>query len=278
MKPSFPYLVDISLSNECGYFLKCPISDKCYAAPKNRITHQPDLEYIKSVLDMLYQSNVFEIVLGGESEPTVFRDIVEVVKYAKELDFTIGVTTRNYNFLKSEKFQEFKKYVDSMAFSVNTNKEVDEAIDVMMADNFTKHSFQDIIGIKPYDEWVDFVHNTAIKIKDNYLDASITFLGYKDFGNGASTKPYEYPKEWMQVLKDVSKLGIDIGVDSVLCQNYRDELIEVGVPERYLVGKEGESTCYIDIERKLLKPSSFTNESYPLVVDRNNFLDTFSKF
>jgi hypothetical protein len=281
LKSSFPYLVDISLSNECGYFSKCPISDKCYASPKSKITQQPDLSYIYQVLDVLASSNVFELVFGGESEPTMFKGFENVLKRAKDLNFSIGFTTRNYDFWKISNAARLMDLADSVAFSVNTPEEVEKACVAVskLSPCNAKFYFQDIFGLKPYSQWLHFLSEVERLAKLYQID-NLTFLGYKDFGFGTSYQAEEYPKDWICTLRDFSNRNpnISIGVDSILVQRYRVELIESGVPERFLVGREGESTCYVDIARKLLKPSSFTNESYPMPLNKNEFLTTFKSF
>jgi hypothetical protein len=280
-KSEFPYLVDIGLGNLC-YLAgnKCKIP--CYASAHKK-GRMADSYFIKNALKTLFQSNVFEINFGG-LEPTLYHGsggetILSILRESKEFGFRTAITTRNYEWYKIQDFKAHLQNIDSVAISCNTKNDIDEA-DVLrkqILDSGTNVDFrhiyiQNILGLHPYEQLVDFLEYA--KSKGFYY---ITLLGYKEFGFGAKQQPYDISEDWIEFIK---LLDINIGVDSVIVQKWRDQLVKHGINYKCLVGEEGKQTCYLDGLTESLAASSFTDKQYKLSknFEKKEFLEIYAKF
>lgn len=284
MKSSFPYLVDLSVSTKCPY--GCPM---CYTSSlKKGIDADPDF-LTGPLLEALFEAGVMNVVFGG-GEPSLYPHLGRVLKAYKDKYFVTGVTTKNYNLDKIKNYKEIFKYCDSIAFSCHTLEDLAEIGTLMEreADRgsclFSLYDYEDnptvylqnILGLTSFEELLIF-----IKTASEHGVSNITLLGYKTFGFGAQCEPHPLPKNWVKKLKKVvTENGINLGADSILINKYRDELLEVGVASQFLVGKEGESSCYIDAPRKRIQASSFTNNfvDIPENLNKDSFLDIFASF
>lgn len=280
MKSSFPYLVDISVGNFCPF--GCPM---CYTSSTTKGTYADSYFLGSHLSDVLLKSNVFNVVFGG-GEPTLYNDKYTgfdyLLSHYKNKNFVIGVTTRNYDYWKKDTFKREIEQIDSVAISgssLEDLKKIKVLSEKIRETNYTcKVYVQTILGLEPYDKLKKFL----MTAKESYLN-NITILGYKNFGFGENITPFEIPDDWISFVKE---LGINIGIDSILVKKYRQKLIDKRVPKYYLVGAEGESSCYIDALKQVIKPSSFTDVEFPMInkneniykFDSKRFLDIFSKF
>lgn len=285
-KSGFPYLVDISFTRTCALAHPngCHLWNVCYASPQSGKPPIIDLTYCESVLKELMDSNVFELVLGGESEATVLKfmdaegDVNGLEKFneiAKNLHFKVGLTTRNYGLWRQDNFASIMSSINSLAISVNTIEDLQKAKILIekikeTASIVDKPSIylQDVLETKSIEDTILFLKEAKT------LDCEgITFLGWKEFGRGAGTKPFEFDVNWIDIVRN--EIG-SFGVDSILVQRFKQEFLDRGVDEFYLVGKEGSSSCYLDLEKRVVKPSSFTDVEYPYQVGQ--FLNIFRSF
>ena len=272
-KSQFPYLVDISVGDSCPF--GCPF---CYTSSTTKGSYADD-QVLSLLASVLFDAKVFNVVFGG-GEPTLYHheysSFLRVLKTYKDKDFVVGVTTKNYNYHKKPEFKEEIKLIDSLAVSCQTIEELEktEKLSHHLSWN-TKLYIQTILGTMPWDYFQSFVK----KAKELRFH-NITILGYKNFGFGTTVQPHVIPDDWMTFVRDSE---LNIGVDSIIANNYREKLQNLNVPSYTLVGKEGLSSCYIDALKKVIKPSSFCNEEYP--IDKNiyafnseKFLKIFSQF
>jgi len=305
MKSQFPYLVDLSITNQCPLIKICSVGDSCYASPVHKTDELTSWDYFKDVADAMYNSNVLEVAIGGYSEPTTatmysqhtinslrkdpdFKgyiskyDFGEVCLYLKKRYFKVGWTTRNYNLDKLPFLATVLQNTDSIAFSATTLDDllqVNECIRRVNALNLEKRigrwsikpTVQVILEIMPFDEFKRFIDECCNKYR-----LPVTILGYKDFGNGKNKKPFTYTSEWVDFMVSMD-LSDGFGVDSQIVKDWGDDLIERGVKNYRLVSKEGSQTCFVDLQKQVMKPSSFTDASYELS-DPKDFLKTFQKF
>jgi len=312
-KAGFPYLVDLSFSNECGLAnpSACNLASVCYASPTNKITGPIDLQFVEEVILTLAKSNVLELVLGGESEPTVHTfaypdrpseiyELSHVIKFASDYGLRVGLTTRNYNWYKKPDSNECIRHLNSLAISCNTMKDLeaaDELVEKLEDNRNTYHQtngwsesnlnfytgiyIQDVLELKTLNELKQFAKKVIeINSKAGRHFSAITFLGFKEFGFGKGISPSlsKTDTDWIECLKEISKKGeMSFGIDSILVNKYRGELIKAGIPEHYLVGEEGSASCYVDCMRKIVKPSSFTDDNVHQW-DKDKFLEIFSTF
>jgi MoaA/NifB/PqqE/SkfB family radical SAM enzyme len=277
VKSSFPALVDISITTACPFGCKF-----CYTSSKKE-GNSATIQYLRELSKTLRDSGVFEVVFGG-GEPTLYKDqynvdILDVLVPFKYDKFKVGVTTKNYNFHKHPNFADAIRNIDSIAISCNTMADLEKAKLLKNAIHNVKNArctvyFQCILGVQTWEDFQIFLKTIA---EDYY--ANLTILGYKDFGFGTSQKPTNIPDDWIELVKS---LKIRIGADSILVNKYREKLLAAGVTDYYLVGKEGNSSCYIDAVKEVVKPSSFTDEEHPFKMDWSGndkrFLEIFAKF
>lgn len=282
-KAGFPYLVDIGISTACPF--RCSF---CYTS-SNPKGEYAEYQYLEDLVHVLLLNNVFEVVFGG-GEPTLFKtkrypqiqtdttvSLVDILKMFKQRGFKTGITTKNYQWFKSDNFSDALSFIDSVAISVNTLEELDlsknlkEKIMAVKGSEGPKVYIQNILGLS---SWED-LKTWLMRAKELYMN-NITFLGYKDFGRGTECSPHEIPIEWIDYVKE---LQMNIGVDAILANKFKKELISRGVKDYYLVGTEGKATCYIDAVRKLVRPFSYSDEGHQLDLkpfsDRHKNADMF---
>lgn len=81
--------VDLKITDYCTF--GCPY---CYQG-STRSGRHADWDYLMSLVDLLYEEDVYEVVLGG-GEPTLYPRFWDLVGTLRERGFTVGVTTRNH--------------------------------------------------------------------------------------------------------------------------------------------------------------------------------------
>jgi MoaA/NifB/PqqE/SkfB family radical SAM enzyme len=276
MKSEFPYLVDIGLGNLCHLAgSKCHIPCYASATKKGKMARY---DFIIHSLDVLFNSNVFEVNFGG-LEPTLYNEdggILGILRRSKTLHFRTAITTRNYEWYKLREFKEHVENIDSVAISCNTQEDIDAAAilrDELLLANLRYDGvyIQNILGLHPYEQLADFLEYAKIK---NFRH--ITLLGYKEFGFGVQQQPYEIPDFWIDLVKEIR---LNVGVDSVVVSKWRDKLIEAGIWKNTMVGEEGKQTCYLDGLTQSLAASSFTDKHIKLSPNFNKkeFLEVYEK-
>lgn len=268
-KSEFPTLVDISITSFCDK--GCQF---CYQSSTKNGKHA-ELDVVKNVLDELKNNGCLEVVFGG-GEPTSHPKISEILQYAKNLGFVVGMTTKNYNLKNHQDFQTIVNNIDTMAISCNSIEETKKA-EKCFADcykvNFKFSGYyQTILGLSS----LDYLMEQFEYIKENnYHTTNFNLLGFKNFGFGKNQIPNNVDG-WIEKIKDANEYDmVNIGVDSIIVKKYRQELLENGVDYKYLVGEEGKFSCYIDCVEKTIAASSFTDVKFDF---DSNWLQTFQSF
>lgn len=270
MKSGFPYLVDISLTTKCPF--GCNF---CYTSS---VAKGEDADYdflVGNFRRALFDANVFDVVFGG-GEPTLYPNVHEALKEFKKLKFVTGITTRNYELHKLDNAGEILSNCDSIAFSCTTLEDLRRikiCKDALGYAPLTTIYIQTIVGLTPFDDLLKLLRDC----NENHF-FNITLLGYKEFGFGTKQKSRPLPADWIEQLKKLELYRI--GADSILINKYREELLAAGVKPEYLVGTEGESSCYVDLPRMRMQPSSFTDKFVPIEKQFNaeRLLEIFSEF
>lgn len=260
MKSSFPYLVDMKITNACPF--GCEF---CYTSSVKEAKEADSYFTYSTLKKVLFEANVFEVVFGG-GEPTLvgkkdqgYYNIKYLVESYRSSNFKVGLTTKNYAFYKDKLFADTVKALNTIAISANTLEELEKAF--KLRDEIQTVSYdcqvyiQNILELHPYEYLQEFLR----RCKEKYVNT--TLLGYKNFGFGENVAPNIIPDDWIKFVKE---LGINVGVDSILANKYREKLIDGGVKDYYLVGGEGESSCYVDAVEGKIAASSFTKESVPI--------------
>ena len=279
-KAAFPYLVDIGVTTVCGK--GCSY---CYAKAGPGGKHADINNLIQVLPDVLMKANVFEVVLGGYGEPTLYMNhdlgIDYVAKAFKSRDFKVGLTTNNHEWNEASRFHDAIQQLDSVAVSCNSPDDLMPAIRLAKAireepvepGSGCIHgpvvSIQTIAGIMPWGDTLGMIQEMA---GDPHWIRNITILGFKEMGRARHVAPYTLPKGWIGQVKALE--DITIGIDATMVSSWGDELLASGVEDYRLAGAEGRQTCFVDAVGMTVKASSFSKLSYPF--DGNEFLKTFA--
>lgn len=267
-KSSYPYLVDLKITSYCNY--GCEF---CYTSSVNTGQHADHRYIIDVLIPVLKEANVFEVVLGG-GEPTVHPHLLEIVEAFKEQGFKIGITTKNYDFNKHPKYHTIVSKVNSVAVSINSLSDYAKSIKMIAsARNDTAWYAQMILGLQEWKDTVELIKEICITYEN------ITLLGYKRFGFGNNIKQKLIDKNWYKELKELSdECAFNVGIDSILANKYREELLNHDVEWNYLVGAEGKASCYIDAVERKIAASSFTDKQQDMPTNTEYFLKVFKTF
>jgi len=272
-KSTYPYLVDLKITDKCSY--NC---NYCYQNSTLHGQHADANFIINNIIPELKASNVFEVVIGG-GEPTAHPELDRIVAAFKKHKFKISLTTKNYNIGSTKKEQRVLENIHALAFSANTEEELQLVIAhvnklMLTIYNSATIYIQSILElITDLPLHLDIINKSRIE--------NVTFLGFKNKGRGVNYTVYEPYYKWYDILKKYSKSPyyLNFGIDSVLVHKYKSELEHAGVHGKYLVSSEGKTTCYIDAVNKIVAPSSFTDEkNIKYNFNKSEFLNIFKQF
>lgn len=282
MKSGFPYLVDIKMTQYCPF--GCSF---CYQSSTKEGKHAENYT-LYTLARLLKSGNVLEVNFGG-GEPTLYNPtktntllFSDIVKDFKSQLFRVGVTTKNYRWHKQPDFEKATRYIDSVAVSINSFDEFEKSKELAQSFSYITEVYAQIIfGLLPWNEFKAFVE-TIVKTSrhSDYfypIYKNITFLGFKDFGFSSGFVGHQYPIDWIDWIKDLqATYKFNLGVDSIMVKNWKQELIDHDVSPTLLVGREGSSSCYIDAVEKKIYSSSFSHEQgVDIPYDAKDFIKIF---
>lgn len=257
-KASAPELVDIKITNLCTYGCKYCYQD---STPEGR---HGDKDFIEQVCGELGNLGVFEVALGG-GETTLHPNFAEILQEFHRHGIVPNFTTRNPNWIKNDVLRKtvletagrFAYSVENAMdmYRVYTNIESADLLSDDYRGNNKRLSFQLVMGCCSEEHFVEVVRAAA------RLGCDLTLLGFKEVGRGKSYRPWDY-KNWLEVLM---KIGEDewtgnIGIDTTLAQQSKDQLKKKNVPDRLVTFREGAFSMYIDAVEKKMGPSSFCDD------------------
>lgn len=271
----FPELVDLKISDYCD--LGCSF---CYQNSTRRGKHG-DLQVIKDVISKLSHLGTFEIAIGG-GEPLQYPHLEEVIHHANACGITANFTTKDYKALA--KRSDLIHYIGGVAVSVATPEEAREAIK-WLADLTTEErsrvSFQVPVGAQTYEQFVELIEAIA-----SSSISRITLLGYKMVGRGTASKYHSFedrlgdiffkqkPYRWDETRFYPAAVypRLSVGIDTQLAQKASAFIANLPsqVVDKVVMYKEGLHSCYIDVVKKQIAPSSYcSTELYqPLIIDQ----------
>jgi spore coat polysaccharide biosynthesis protein SpsF (cytidylyltransferase family)/MoaA/NifB/PqqE/SkfB family radical SAM enzyme len=126
---SYPISIELSLTNRCNYnCIWC--SDKSL---RKRLKGDIDIESVKKLLRDLNDGGTKGIVIEGGGEPTLYKYFDEVVKYAYDLGFGVGLITNGSRPLKRDLLDKFEWIRVSLDAS-----NLEEQITLKGADDFER--------------------------------------------------------------------------------------------------------------------------------------------
>lgn len=102
---------------------------------------------------------------------------------------------------------------------------------------------------------------------------TLVLLGYKTTHRGANYTPKDY--SWLvDAIKDNMKTGkfVRIGVDTVIAQQFSEQLKKAGIPGLLFNTDEGKFSCFIDAVSKTISASSF-DEKQTSYVNAKKWID-----
>lgn len=280
--------VDLKITDYCTF--GCPF---CYQGSTLKGKHA-DWNYLKSVVDLLYKEDVFEVVLGG-GEPSFYPHLSELLVELWQKRFTVAMTTKNKKLFSMPFWKDVLTKVDyprlHVGFSFGAFEEADEDIEALNAllNSYNKAflSPQLTVILRPHliegvsfrngEELYELLKKIVNKVDENAFNTSKTFridgvllLGFKENERGAEYKNHTHidTKSIHQALYNLrsrgfiySPFGLKVLVDIVIIDKYSD-IFEGG--EKFLF-KEGEYTFYIDAVEKKISISSYRGNKYQLI-------------
>ena len=110
VKIKSPLSVSLFLTEKCNQ--KCKF---CYTNSGVIGEHIP-IDKAKKIIDKCAEAEVFDINLTG-GEPTLHSDFIDIVKYTKDYDFTLGFTSNGQFNVKTAR--EIAKYMDGATISIH---------------------------------------------------------------------------------------------------------------------------------------------------------------
>lgn len=260
-KSSFPELVDLKITNHCGY--GCTF---CYQSSTKEGKHG-GIEEIETALNLLAKSKTMEIAIGG-GEPTSHPEILRILQKTKSLNMLTCFTTKNFDLNEHPDFLEILKTTDSIAFSCNSLVEVQKFFalrTIVNASDLDWDTLPDLYIQMIPELMSDEIFDKILSfISENMWGAKVTLLGYKDFGFGEKYKPKNRfaTSQWIDTVKKYSNIQqTKFGIDSVLVSKWKKELIEQHVDPLAMVGEEGKFSCYLDAVNMTVHKSSFSKDS-----------------
>jgi len=275
-KGGIPDLVDIKITEKCDFGCRFCYTSSVKEGKECSVYDRSSVLRFYDLMQLLTDVGVYSIVLGG-GEPTQHSDISSILYSARS--FQTSITTRNYDMVNVKSTQAISG-VDSIAYSCNSVSDVEKAVE-----GYEKHFLrnrrrpelyiQNIIGLSTEDQFYSFLQKCKdLKVKN------ITMLGFKTFGFGKDYQPKgNWSDKWLDMVKDS---GMNIGMDSLAVKQWKEQLIQKGVEERFLMASEGAFSCYVDAVKGTMSPSSFCDESLtvPLTskTTKEQFLERFAKF
>lgn len=269
-KSSAPELVDMKITEYCPF--GC---DFCYESSTTKGRHA-SIQNIYRIAHALSELEVFEVALGG-GEPTLHPEFKQIIKILREHGMVPNFTTRNIHIF--DDFDMLKTVIDNcgaIAVSVQNPKEVEELAAKLM--NNCMHGVAQYrekpikinvhIVLGTMDEFT--FRQTINACKTFHLQPTI--LGYKNYGFGINYKPEPYKDWFVQWMKNVNERGdISVSVDTLVIQEFKEELNDIGISPLLYTDKDGAFSCYIDAVQMTMAACSYTDEKYPFDKDEYDF-------
>ena len=275
-----PELVDIKITDQCHF--GCTY---CYQGSTPAGAHA-EWDAMSSIAYALGDLRVFEAAIGG-GEPTLHPKFVEFCELLRRRGVVPNFTTRSLAWIKdADTFRRLSAVIGSFAFSVETGSDVRKFAAALKARKVETNDIyvgsrraavQFVMGCRPMEDFED-VLNAAQK-----ASLRVTLLGYKTTGRGCDVTPHDY-SGWLDVVKRLrDKCNCPrIGIDTALALQYKDQIVEAGIPAWCFHTDEGTFSMYIDAVSARVARSSYVSsvEMIPMRIgyDTKPLLSQFEKW
>lgn len=252
-KSSAPELVDLKITNFCP--CGCAF---CYQSSSIAGGHASS-DSIISLAEDLHLLKVFEVAIGG-GEPTLHPDFPAIIEAFHHAGIVANFSTRNANWLRDPRIA--RRILDSCgAFGYSARSE-QEIRDVKMMLEYNgygpeKVNIHLVLGV--FDDW----ELEQMLRQTGECGLNTTLLRFKPVGRGAKFQPKRF-SNWLQVVKKLAKdrdWKAKIGIDTPLAAEFEQQLKQAEIPEWLYETREGGFSCYIDLTRDQIGPSSYCKPS-----------------
>ena len=135
------------------------------------------------------------------------------------------------------------------------------------------HIIPELLGADKLIELIDYINTRNNEFRwDNKV--KITLLGYKSTGRGSSNNPNKIDN-LIGIIKKVS--GTQIGIDTKIANDYKDELENSNISKKLYTNKEGEFSMYVDMVNCMAYKSSYElDEPIDMVKYRTTYGNRFT--
>lgn len=290
-KARSPELVDLKISDYCPY--GCTF---CYQGSTKDGKHAP-LDRIKSIIDSLAETKVFEVAIGG-GEPTEHPDFIEILEYCTSKNIVPNFTTFSTKWLNDDEMvKAVTTHCKGIGVSVHNAKSVDKV-----------KKIKDVIHAQRYDVAIMAQHVIGTASSSDLhavVDACITnhtqllLLGFKKTGFGEQGPEFDIePKELgtiIQLMRGEAKnnymwfnknnprtyVPVSLSIDTQIISLYKEVLEECSINPVLLSSPEGKFSCYWDaVDNRIAKSSYCDQDEYYDVKEAttDEFKLIFSRF
>ncbi len=257
-----PELIDLKITDHC--MANC---DFCYQDSTYEGKHG-DYNEIQGLFYSMESAEVFEVAIGG-GEPTTHPKFADILRTAYNCNVIPNFTTYSTDWLNNEEVLKVViKYVGCVAVSIHNKRDIWKYSRIAEALNICGYSegkqirvsIQMIIGQMPYSEIKEIIE--LISTYPSYPKPVVTLLGHKTTGRGnnATGLSLPYDIEWIHLVHFAKKQNINLGIDAVLVEKFKGNLIGNGIKKELMVAKEGVHSFYIDAVNKEWGISSYCDE------------------
>lgn len=247
-KSSTPELVDLKITDFCPYGCQY-----CYQGSTDKGSHANHYR-LSNLAEELHQLKVFEVAIGG-GEPTLHPEFISILETFKNHGMIANFTTKNIQWLRRPK--DARRIIDAcgtFGYSVTDADQIHELKTLLTYNGFDiKPNIHVVLGV------VDGYELARILKTTNECVFSTTLLSFKQIGRAEDFQPKGFG-DWIKVVKRASETrtyGADIGIDTPLAAEYEEGLRNQNVDERLYETKEGAFSCYIDMVKEEIGPSSY---------------------
>lgn len=269
-KASAPELVDVKITDHCKRH--CSF---CYQGSSKEGSHG-DRNYIDRVIRTLAENEVFEVALGG-GDPTSHPNFSDILRTCRWKGVVPNFTVANLDWLDDpNQRHEWLDFCGGIAYSVTTGYEVRRLGFTLNKYQIPSNKFQiqiieGVVNDYQFDQILEECH---------YHNFTLTILGFKDTGRGKSFGDRLHSYNWIDKVKKSWRDGkpVNIGVDTLIADKYRNDLINHGVDEIFFTTREGSFSCYIDAVKQQIGPSSYAPKQMISFTDTDQFIQKFSTF
>lgn len=214
-KKRAPLLVSLSVTGRCN--LKCPY---CYINVYSREPIEPSLETISKYVDEFCSLGTKIFLLQG-GEPMIRKDIVDLVRYIKNKDCYVYIST---NGTISKPIMELEGLIDHIEFSIDGPPEINDKTRGVGIFNRTIHAakiakengikfhFHSVLNIYNIgEEHIKFMANLAKEYGTYFTACFASSSGYDNNQKFIHQVPDEKQKEIYRLLIKMKKEGYPIG-------------------------------------------------------------------